>query len=76
MEQAAQRLGARVSYAKSIYETAEGADAIFHVTEWKEYRMPNWGRIKKLMRRAVVFDGRNVFDGERMEGVELVGIGR
>lgn len=76
MEQAAQRLGARVSYAKSIYETAEGADAIFHVTEWKEYRMPDWGRIKKLMRRAVVFDGRNVFDGERMEGVELVGIGR
>lgn len=76
MKQAAQRLGARVSYAKSIYETAEGADAIFHVTEWKEYRMPDWGRIKKLMRRAVVFDGRNVFDGERMEGVELVGIGR
>lgn len=76
MEQAVQRLGARVSYAKSIYETAEGADAIFHVTEWKEYRMPDWGRIKKLMRRAVVFDGRNVFDGERMEGIELVGIGR
>lgn len=76
MEQASQRLGTSVDYAKSIYETAEGADAIFHVTEWKEYRMPDWGRIAKLMRRAVVFDGRNVFDGERMGGVELVGIGR
>lgn len=76
MEQAAQRLGTSVDYAKSIYEAAEGADAIFHVTEWKEYRMPDWGRIAKLMRRAVVFDGRNVFDGERMGGVELVGIGR
>lgn len=76
MGQAAQRLGASVCYAKSIYEAAEGADAIFHVTEWKEYRMPDWGRVAKLMRRAVVFDGRNVFDGERMGGVELVGIGR
>lgn len=76
MGQAAQRLGASVCYAKSIYEAAEEADAIFHVTEWKEYRMPDWGRIVKLMRRAVVFDGRNVFDGERMGGVELVGIGR
>lgn len=76
MEQASQRLGTSVGYAKSIYEAAEGADAIFHVTEWKEYRMPDWGRIAKLMRRAVVFDGRNVFDGERMGEVELVGIGR
>lgn len=76
MEQAAQRLETRVVYAKSIYEAAEEADAIFHVTEWKEYRMPDWGRIAKLMRQAVVFDGRNVFDGERMGGVELVGIGR
>lgn len=76
MEQAERRLKASVSYATSIYEAAEGADAIFHVTEWKEYRMPDWGRIAKLMRRAVVFDGRNVFDRERMRGVELIGIGR
>lgn len=76
MEQAERRLKASVSYATSIYEAAEGADAIFHVTEWKEYRMPDWGRIAKLMRWAVVFDGRNVFDGERMGGVELIGIGR
>lgn len=76
MEQAERRLKVSVSYATSIYEAAEEADAIFHVTEWKEYRMPDWGRIAKLMRRAVVFDGRNVFDGERMGGVELVGIGR
>lgn len=74
--QAERLLGDKVSYAESIYETASGADAIFHVTEWKEYRMPDWGQIAKLMRRAVVFDGRNVFDGERMEGVEVVGIGR
>lgn len=76
MEQAERRLKVSVSYATSIYEAAEEADAIFHVTEWKEYRMPDWGRIAKLMRQAVVFDGRNVFDGERMGGVELVGIGR
>lgn len=76
MPRAGEILGDAVRYAASIYETAEGADAIFHVTEWKEYRMPDWGRIAKLMRRAVVFDGRNVFDGESMGGVEVVGIGR
>lgn len=76
MPQAERLLGDKVSYAESIYETVKDADAIFHVTEWKEYRMPDWGLIAKLMRRAVIFDGRNVFDGERMEGVEVVGIGR
>ena len=76
MERAKRRLGGAVKYAKNIYQTAEDAEAIFHVTEWKEYRMPDWERIGGLMRRAVVFDGRNVFDAGSMHGVELVGIGR
>jgi udp-glucose 6-dehydrogenase len=76
MERAKRRLGDMVKYAKNIYQTAEDAEAIFHVTEWKEYRMPDWERIGGLMRRAVVFDGRNVFDAGSMHGVELVGIGR
>ena len=76
MERAKRRLGGAVEYAKNIYQTAEDAEAIFHVTEWKEYRMPDWERIGGLMRRAVVFDGRNVFDAGSMHGVELVGIGR
>lgn len=76
MPQAKRLLGDRVAYASDIYETAVGADAIFHVTEWKEYRMPDWRRLAAEMRRAVVFDGRNVFDGDRMEGVEVIGIGR
>lgn len=76
MYQAAKRLGEKVSYAKSVYETAEGADAIFHVTEWREYRMPDWDRIAKLMRRAVVFDGRNVFERAGVRDVVFKGIGR
>ncbi len=61
IEKAEQGLMVRVGYAKSIFETVEGADAEFHVVVEKEYRMPDWD-IAKLMPRAVVFDGWPMFE--------------
>jgi UDPglucose 6-dehydrogenase len=54
------------------------ADALLLLTEWKEFRLPTWGVIKKAMRRALVIDGRNIFDVEELEenGFEYSCIGR
>jgi UDPglucose 6-dehydrogenase len=54
-------LGDRVEYAADEYEACEAADALFVVTEWLQYRRPDWLRIRGLMRQPVVFDGRNLF---------------
>jgi UDPglucose 6-dehydrogenase len=59
-----------------MYATVLDADAIFHVTEWKEFRMPNWQVIKRLIKLdAVLIDGRNVFDKNELEGINYLRIG-
>lgn len=62
MNEAKRRLGNRVEYARDIYDCVLDADAIFHVTEWKEFRMPNWEIIRRTMHTPLLIDGRNVFD--------------
>lgn len=70
------RIGESVSYAKDMYEAAIDADAIFHVTEWKEFRMPNWEVVRKVMKRdPVLFDGRNVYSASEMNGIQYIKIG-
>jgi UDPglucose 6-dehydrogenase len=56
----------------------EGADALIIVTEWKEFRSPDLGRVKSSLRQPIVFDGRNIFDptAARAVGLEYFGIGR
>ena len=49
MGECKRRIGDVISYGKNMYDTVLDADAIFHVTEWKEFRMPSWGVIKKAM---------------------------
>lgn len=66
MNEAKRRLGNMIFYANDIYESIKGVDAILHVTEWKEFRMPDWKQIKKDMRNALILDGRNVFDAEEL----------
>ncbi len=53
------------------------ADALFLVTEWKEFRMPTWTIIQKVMNKALIFDGRNIYDPKEMEkqGFQYYGIG-
>lgn len=75
MDEARRRLGDSVVYASNIMETVEGADAIFHVTEWKEYRMPDWTAIRKAMREPLLIDGRNVFDANTLDGFTYIKIG-
>lgn len=60
--------GNRISYCKDKYEAVEDADALLLVTEWQEFRMPDWSAIKRLMRTPAVFDGRNIYNPEELEG--------
>lgn len=56
-----------IAYGKDIYETVIDADALLVVTEWKEFRMPSWAVIKKLMAHPLVLDGRNIYDKAELE---------
>ncbi|QSQ20200.1 UDP-glucose/GDP-mannose dehydrogenase family protein [Pyxidicoccus parkwayensis] len=70
--------GDRIRYATVPYEALEGVDGLFVVTEWNEFRHPDFERMKGLMKSPVVFDGRNVYDPTRMRelGFTYYGIGR
>jgi len=71
-------LGGRVRFVESNYACAEGADALALLTEWRDYRRPNFARLAGLMRGKAVFDGRNVWDPAdvRAAGLAYFGIGR
>ena len=70
--------GNRITYAASNYDALEGADALAIVTEWNEFRRPDFGRARSLMRAPVVFDGRNLFTPAQMKqnGFRYYSIGR
>jgi UDPglucose 6-dehydrogenase len=75
---ARRRFGDRIKFAPSPYDALGQADALFLVTEWNEFRHPDFERMKSLMRSPVVFDGRNVFDPASMRerGFTYFGVGR
>jgi UDPglucose 6-dehydrogenase len=78
-ERSARRyFGERIRYAALPYEALEGVDALFIVTEWNEFRHPDFDRMKALMKAPVIFDGRNIYDPARMRelGFTYQGIGR
>ncbi|MGH7508306.1 MAG: UDP-glucose dehydrogenase family protein [Gemmatimonadales bacterium] len=70
--------GDRVMYAADPYSAAHGADALVVMTEWLVYRNPDFERVRKLVRRPLLIDGRNLYDPDRMAslGFEYHGIGR
>jgi UDPglucose 6-dehydrogenase len=70
--------GDRLMYAADPYSAAHGADALIVMTEWLVYRNPDFERVRKLVRRPLLIDGRNLYDPERMAslGFEYQGIGR
>ncbi len=65
--EARRRIGERIAYAKNIYETVEGADVLMIVTEWKEFRLPAWARIRSLMKTPLILDGRNIYNIAEIE---------
>jgi UDPglucose 6-dehydrogenase len=77
-EQARRVFGDRVALFGRAYEAVTGADALVVVTEWNEFREPDFPKIKALMRRAAIFDGRNIYDPRviREHGFHYEGIGR
>ena len=67
MPEARRRIGDRIAYANNIYETVEGADVLMVVTEWKEFRLPAWARIRSLMKTPLILDGRNIYNIAEIE---------
>ncbi len=67
MDNARRILGERVEYAASMYDAAAGADALAVVTEWKEFRLPEWTALAAAMKGRVVVDGRNIYDRAALE---------
>lgn len=78
MHEAQRILGDKIEYAKDEYDVCIDADALLVVTEWSEFRMPNFRILEKLMNEKTIFDGRNIYDPEEMveQGFNYYSIGR
>lgn len=66
MENVRALLGDKIKYAKDQYEALEGADALLIATEWSVFRNPDFGKMEEVLKNKVVFDGRNLFDLQKM----------
>lgn len=78
MEEARRCLGDTIYYATDIYDAANGADALVVPTEWKEFRLPNWSILSKIMNTRLVIDGRNIYNRDELiaHGFDYCGIGQ
>ncbi len=78
MDHAKGSLPKSVLWTKNGYDALEGADALLLATEWNEFREPDFNKMKSLMRRPLIFDGRNIFNPKTVKalGFEYVGVGR
>lgn len=78
MGECKRRVGDAVIYCKDMYDAVLNADALLLLTEWKEFRLPNWDVIGKLMHRKLLIDGRNIYDPKEVDdlGFEYHCIGR
>ena len=72
MEECKRRIGDSVTYCKDMYDTCDGADVLALMTEWRQFRMPSWNVIQKVMRGNVVVDGRNIYDRHELEDLGFV----
>lgn len=78
MDNVKQDLGDRINYFETPYEAAENADAIFIATEWPEFRAPDFERLSSILKRKLIFDGRNLYDLALMKelGYTYFSVGR
>jgi UDPglucose 6-dehydrogenase len=78
MQHARALIGNRIDYAETNYEALANADALVVVTDWNEYRHPDFDRVKRTLKQPVIVDGRNLYDVEKMRelGVKYHSIGR
>jgi len=77
MDETKKQFGSQLIYSSDIYDAVIDSDALLVVTEWKEFRLPSWKGIYKLMKEKVVFDGRNIYDPAEVtqNGFQYFGIG-
>ncbi len=67
MDECRRRIGDSVTYCKNMYDAADGADVLALMTEWRQFRMPAWNVVKKVMHGHVIVDGRNIYDRQELE---------
>ena len=72
MDECRRRIGDSVTYCKNMYDAADGADVFALLTEWRQFRMPSWNVIKKVMTGNVIIDGRNIYDRQELEELGFV----
>jgi UDPglucose 6-dehydrogenase len=78
MQEAHRVFGERIQYCRVNYDALRDADALLIVTEWNEFRRPDFARMREVMKQPVVFDGRNIFDPQKMRdlGFTYYSVGR
>jgi UDPglucose 6-dehydrogenase len=78
IDEAKKHFGKSVKYFSNYYDALKGSHAVAVVTEWNEFRRPDFDKMKSLMKTHVVFDGRNIYSPGILEekGFEYFGIGR
>ena len=67
MDECRRRIGETVYYANDMYDAALNADALLMLTEWKQFRLPTWGVLKRTMRTPFIIDGRNIYDANELQ---------
>lgn len=68
MDECRRRVGDAVTYCDNMYDALDGTEALLLLTEWKQFRLPDWNEVKRRMKRHLVIDGRNIFDAAEMTG--------
>lgn len=78
MDECKRRVGDVVTYCRDMYDAVEGSEALLLLTEWKQFRLPDWQKVKDRMKRPLLIDGRNIFDAQEMKelGFDYHCIGR
>ena len=78
MDTAKTYFGDKITYAESSYEATVGAEALILLTEWNEFRRPDLEKLKKVLKKPIIFDGRNQYDEKRLleKGFEYYCIGK
>lgn len=72
MGESKRRIGDTIFYACDMYDALLDADALMLMTEWKEFRLPAWGVVKKTMKQPVILDGRNIYDAKELQDLGFV----
>lgn len=72
MDECKRRIGDTVTYCKDMYDACDGADVLALMTEWRQFRMPSWNVILKVMSGNIIVDGRNIYDRHELEDLGFI----